>query len=149
MRSVTVAVCCLGIVAGCRPAADPEGQLRDVRAARDQLYKAFSAYDSAALFGSYAEGGGWVGAWGLRPLEDGWALAKRLRDSGVSIEATFQDEDIGLEGPVGWMTYRVREILTSESTTDTADWIESAVFVRQRGTWKMTLLHSSRVSLGQ
>ncbi len=69
MRSVTVAVCCLGIVAGCRPAADPEGQLREVRAARDQLYKAFSAYDSAALFGSYAEGGGWVGAWGLRPLE--------------------------------------------------------------------------------
>lgn len=46
---------------------------------------------------------------------------------------------------VAWVTYWNRAEITSKKITGTFKWIESAVFRKQNGAWKIALIHSTQV----
>jgi hypothetical protein len=68
-----------------------------------------------------------------------------LKHDGLSITYRFDDDSIHVAGTIAWMTYRNRGILSGDRGADTLHWIESAVLRREGNSWRMVLLHSTRV----
>lgn len=120
-------------------------EARHVRGVRDRFFAAISDYDSAAIRALSAADYVLVedGAiWNLDSLNN---AVMGLKNESLRIAYTFDDDSVRVEGPLAWMTYRNRGILSSERGADTLDWVESALFRKHAGAWRLVLLHSTRL----
>jgi hypothetical protein len=45
-----------------------------------------------------------------------------------------------------WVTYYLESIITADGKLDTLNWLETVVLVKQKGKWKIDVLHSTRLS---
>jgi hypothetical protein len=44
-----------------------------------------------------------------------------------------------------WVTYYLESIITADGKLDTLNWLETVVLVKQKGKWKIDVLHSTRI----
>ncbi|MBD3274905.1 MAG: DUF4440 domain-containing protein [Candidatus Marinimicrobia bacterium] len=49
------------------------------------------------------------------------------------------------QGNVAWMTYKLRAHIETPDAPIDITWLESAVFLKHRGQWKIDLLHSEQI----
>jgi len=135
---------CASVVIGCKPAVNPEKEAQQVQSVRDSVFTAISNSDSASLSSQLSTDFVLIHSNGqLSNNEKLWNMIKRLKGMGMKLDFVFEDVSTQIEGTVAWMTYRYREVITSESKNDTLQYIESSVFRRQQDTWKMVLAHYS------
>jgi SnoaL-like domain len=145
MKASTVTLLCLAFVSGCQPSREPEDAAAGVRAGLNQFYSAISRFDYDGLRAA--------GTADYILLEDGllWnmdsliATVQGLQKDGLRITYALEDLRPRIAGSVAWVTYRNRGILSGPKGADTLRWVESAVFRKEDGVWKLALLHSTRV----
>jgi hypothetical protein len=145
VKSSTAALLCLALAIGCRPSGRAEDEVAGVRQALDRFFAAISSFDYPALRAA--------GTSDYVLLEDGllWNMdslvstVQDLQKGGLTITYTLEDLRPTIAGPVAWATYRNRGILSGPKGADTLRWVESAVLRNEGGTWKLALLHSTRV----
>lgn len=148
-RPSSTALLSLAVLAACRPRGGTAEDAAQVRSVRDRFFAAISAYDSASVRGTCTPD--------YVLIEDGliWNLdsllntVSGLKADRLRIEYGFQDEPVRVEGAAAWMTYRNRGILRGERGADTLHWVESALFRKHDGAWRMALLHSTRIRRSQ
>ena len=58
---------------------------------------------------------------------------------------SFEDIRTKIEGSNGWISYRNRAVVSRNDKTINVEWLESALFEKKNGKWKMVLLHSTVV----
>jgi len=144
--SCLIFICLSIVVIGCKPTANPENETQEVQAVRDQVFTAISNSDSVSLSSLFTADFALISSNGqMLNRESLWNMLKGLKDKGMRLEFTFQDDVVKIEGPVAWMTYSYREIITTQEHSDTLYYVESSVFRKQQGAWKMALAHYSRV----
>lgn len=122
-----------------------ENEAARVRGVRDRFFHAIATLDTGRLRYNVTTD--------YTLIEDGlvWNLDSLLesldamRRGGHTIEYAFEDLTLHAEPPTAWMTYRNRGVVSGPEGADTLIWIESAVFRRERGRWRMALLHSTRL----
>ena len=141
-----VAIRCLILAVSVVPLACRRApEAKEVEAARNRFFAAISSYDPDSIRAAATPD--------IALLEDGlvWSMDSLLstvtwlEEEGLRIEYAFENDRVRLEGPVAWMTYKNRGILSAEGGADTLHWVESALFREEEGEWKMILLHSTRI----
>ncbi len=138
---------CVSVVIGCTPAANPENEAQQVQSVRDNVFRAISDSDSASLSSQLSSDFILISSNGqLSNPEKLWNMVKGLKGMGMKLDFAFEDISTQVEGAVAWMTYRYREVITSESKNDTLHFIESSVFRRQQDKWRMVLAHYSNLA---
>jgi len=73
------------------------------------------------------------------------ALIKRLNAEGKTIVWEVTDPKVRLEGDVAWITYLNRGSVTDAAGKRDVSWLESAVLLKEGGTWRIQFFHSTRV----
>jgi hypothetical protein len=64
--------------------------------------------------------------------------------------ATFSDVETTVRGEVAWSSFRNREIFTPiTGKPRTLDFVETVVFVKDGGTWKIDRYHATRINRGK
>jgi hypothetical protein len=84
-------------------------------------------------------------------LEDGqvWTidtLENRLKPnigSGLKRVNTIDFINVTVRGPVAWVSYHNTAAIVRNGNERQIRWLESAVLERQKGEWKLSLLHST------
>lgn len=61
------------------------------------------------------------------------------------INYSFEDIRAKIEGSNAWISYRNRAVVSRNDKTINVEWLESAVFEKKNGKWKMVLLHSTLI----
>jgi SnoaL-like domain len=145
MKGSTVTLLCLAFVAGCQLSRESEDEAAGVRSGLDRFFAAISRFDYDGLRAA--------GTADYVLVEDGlvWnmdslvATVQGLQKDGLRITYALEDLHPRIAGSVAWTTYRNRGILSGPKGADTLRWVESAVFRKEDGVWKLALLHSTRV----
>lgn len=58
---------------------------------------------------------------------------------------SFEEIRAKIEGSNAWISYRNKAVVTTGDKTINVEWLESAIFEKKNGLWKMVLLHSTVV----
>jgi hypothetical protein len=58
---------------------------------------------------------------------------------------SFEDIRAKIEGSNAWISYRNKAAVSRNDKTINVEWLESAVFEKKNGKWKMVLLHSTLI----
>lgn len=149
IRSARALVPLLLVFVACRTTDDLEAEQASVEHSLQGFFRAISESDFDALRASTTAD--------YVLLEDGlvWntdslvAAVEDLQEGGLTISYSFADREVYVHGPIAWMTYRNTGVLSGAAGADTLRWLESAVFRKEGGSWRMALLHSTRVSSGE
>ena len=72
-------------------------------------------------------------------------LVKSMVGSGVKRINTLNFKRIVIRRDVAWVTYLNRADFTKGDVRSTVDWLESAVLTRSSGSWKLAMLHSTKL----
>lgn len=75
-----------------------------------------------------------------------WCIRAKKRDQGIERINSFEFFKAKREGNRIWMAYHNYAILKSDSLVRKAQWLESIVAIKQDSTWKLELMHSTRVN---
>jgi hypothetical protein len=126
-------------IAGC------SGEAGRVRDARDAFYSAVSRFDHAALRTLAAPEYLAVERGRLLNFDSLVADLTVLEQDSVSLEYAFADSAIRVDPPAAWLVYRGRKIVSRPPFADTAFTIESAIFRRAGGGWKLSLVHRTHL----
>lgn len=85
-------------------------------------------------------------------LEDGEVMTAedlinliKSRADRPKIVYSFEDIRTKIEGSIAWISYRNRAVVSRNEKTSNVEWLESAVFEKNQGKWKLVLLHSTVV----
>jgi ketosteroid isomerase-like protein len=142
---IAFAVIVLALAGACGTTTDRGAGQARIRDARDRLFAAISASDSKSIRAACTPD--------YVLIEDGpvWNVdslvkaVEEMKEGGLRVEYAFGTDSIWVEGPVAWMTYRNQAIMSDERGADTLQWVESAVFLKRSGAWKVALLHSTGI----
>ena len=136
MRSALVALFAL-CVAGC------SSESSHVREARNRFFSAVAQFDYSGVRDAVSPDYVLVQGGRILNLDSLLTDMQRLEDDSGSASFAFDDSTLRVEPPIAWMTYRARRILAHAHRTDTLHRVESAIFRRNGGGWKLALLHST------
>lgn len=73
------------------------------------------------------------------------ALIKRINAEGKTIVWSVTKPKVRIEGAVAWITYLNRGHVQDAAGKRDVSWLESAVLLKQSGTWRIQFFHSTRV----
>jgi ketosteroid isomerase-like protein len=73
------------------------------------------------------------------------ALMKAQHRAGKRYEWNVTEPDVHVYSNTAWIAYVNRGSITDSSGTIGQQWLESAFFEKQAGTWKIVFMHSTRV----
>jgi hypothetical protein len=57
----------------------------------------------------------------------------------------FQFIRTTIQKKAAWTTYYLESIITRNGKLDTLNWLETVVLIKQKGKWKIDVLHSTRI----
>jgi len=80
-------------------------------------------------------------------IEDLMKMVKTFRDQGIKFVWNVTNPNVTIDCNTAWITY-VNDgsiQLPTDPTPTPTQWLESAVLAKQAGTWKLLLMHSTRV----
>jgi len=119
-------------------------EVRQIQSVRQDFFNAIAASDYQGMREQCAPD--------FQLLENGEVmdvegLINLVKAGGGKTRIVYSFEDIRtrIEGQSAWSSYRNRAVVTRGDKTSSVEWLESAVFVRKNGRWKMVLLHSTVV----
>lgn len=153
-RMLWFAAIAAGVLA-CRPAEPPpagagaQAEVAAVKQVLDDWYTAIERHDAAGIerpltetFVIFEDTTRYGRAELLKGITEGFA-------AGVQTSARSQLETT-VRGDVAWSSFRNHEVFTpTNGTPETLDFIETVVFVRDDGRWKMDRYHATRVNRPQ
>ena len=58
-------------------------------------------------------------------------------------ENFFEFIEIKMKGDVAWISYKNKAVFSTKERSRAVNWLESAVLLKQKGEWKISLLHST------
>jgi len=73
------------------------------------------------------------------------ALIKGLHAAGKTFVWTVPEPTVRIEGAVAWITYLNRGSVQDAAGKQDVSWLESAVLLKEAGTWRIQFFHSTRV----
>ena len=114
-----------------------------VRQARDRFFSAVARFDYSAVRAAVTSGCVLIEGGRILSVDTLVGDMQRFEADSGRMRYAFDDSILRVEPPVAWMTYRVRRILARSHRVDTVHSVESAVFRRDGGGWKLALLHST------
>lgn len=76
------------------------------------------------------------------------ALIKKLHTAGKTFVWTVPEPKVRIAGTVAWITYRNRGSVQDAAGKKDVSWLESAVLLKEAGTWRIQFFHSTRVPAG-
>jgi len=128
--------------AGCQLKEDPQTELAKIDKVFQSYFDAISKYDYQAMrqactsdYVLFEDGTVWT-------VEDHINFLKPYEGK-ARITYSFMDVKKSLEGSVAWRTHRNVADATIEGQPVHFEWLESVIFKRQNGDWKMAFLHST------
>jgi ketosteroid isomerase-like protein len=127
---------------GCQPKEDPQLELAKIDRVFQSYFDGISKFDYQAM--RQACSSDYV------LLEDGivWTIDDHINflkpfQGKATITYSFSDVKRTIDGSVAWRTHRNVADATMDGKPVHFEWIESVVFHRQNGEWKLALLHST------
>jgi len=127
------------------PASPPPSDEETVVQALRQMYVALTNEDTALLravttsdFYSFDGGKRLTG-------DELMALIKSLHSTGKTYVWTVPETTVRVEGKVAWITYVNRGSVQDAAGKKDVSWLESAVLLKEAGTWRIQFFHSTRV----
>ena len=73
------------------------------------------------------------------------AIIKSAHASGKTFVWTVTEPKVRIEGAVAWITYLNRGSVQDAAGKRDVSWLESAVLLKEAGTWRIQFFHSTRV----
>lgn len=58
---------------------------------------------------------------------------------------SFEFVSTTIHNKTSWVTYYLESIITRNGKHETLNWLETVVLIRERGNWKIDVLHSTRI----
>ncbi len=133
---------------GCQQKEDPQLELAKVDKVLQSYFDGIAKFDYEAMRQACSPD--------YLLLEDGivWTVEDHINflkplQGKASISYTFSDVKKSIDGPVAWRTHRNVADATIDGKPAHFEWIESVVFHRQNGEWKIALLHSTTTKPAQ
>ena len=138
---VAIASCLMGSTQASAAPAEEEAVAQTLR----QMYVALTHDDAAQLravttsdFYTFDGGEKFTG-------DEFIALIKRLHAAGKTFVWTVPDPKVRIEGNVAWITYLNRGSVQDSAGKKDVSWLESAVLLKEAGTWRIQFFHSTCV----
>jgi Domain of unknown function (DUF4440) len=75
-------------------------------------------------------------------------IIKRAHAAGKTYVWTVTEPKVRIEGAVAWITYLNRGSVQEAAGKKDVSWLESAVLLKEAGTWRIQFFHSTRVPAG-
>jgi ketosteroid isomerase-like protein len=132
----------LNFFTSCTPKEDPQVEIRKVETILQSYFDGISNFDYQKMrdacssdYVLFEDGTIWT-------VEDHISYLKSLEGK-ARISYNFKDVNKNVEGSVAWITHRNIAEAAFEGNEMHFEWIESAVFKKIDGNWKMVLLHST------
>ena len=72
-------------------------------------------------------------------------LMKKAHAAGKVYVWTVNEPEVHIDGSMAWVTYVNRGSIKDASETKNVSWLESAVFRKENGSWRIQFFHSTRV----
>jgi hypothetical protein len=136
-----VVFCFMGATQASPVTADEEAVAQALRL----MYVAFTQEDTAQLravttsdFYTFDGGEKMTG-------DELMALIKSLHAAGKTFVWTVPEPKVRIEGKVAWITYLNRGSVQDAAGKKDVSWLESAVLLKEAGTWRIQFFHSTRV----
>ena len=130
------------VVCSSLSSANPQIELAKVEKVFQSYFDGIKKYDYQAMrqactsdYLLFEDGVVWT-------VEDHINFLKPLEGK-ASITYTFIDVKKHIEGSVAWITHRNIAEAVFDGKPAHFEWIESAIFKREKGVWKIALLHST------
>jgi ketosteroid isomerase-like protein len=73
-------------------------------------------------------------------------LIKTAQAAGNVYVWTVNDADVHISGDTAWIAYINRGSIKDASGTEDMTWLESAFLQKEKGTWRVRFLHSTRAA---
>jgi ketosteroid isomerase-like protein len=132
------------VLASCQPGEDPTAELMKV----DKVFQSY--FDGIAKFDYQAMRKACSPDYLLFEDDTIWTVEDHINflkplEGKASIAYTFNNVRMSIDGPVAWRSHHNSADATVEGKPFHFEWIETAVFDRINGEWKMVLLHSTTV----
>lgn len=145
MKYITVSIMCLAFFVSCQPRQDTQAELQKVEKVLYDSFDALSEFDYQAIREQITDD--------FQLLEDGldWnadslvKIMKFYEPNVVERPNKFEIIKTGVEGSTAWISYWNDADIELKEGKMKLKWLESAVFHKQDGVWKMALLHSTQV----
>ena len=138
---LAIVFCFMGSVQASSPPADEEAVAQALRL----MYVALTNEDAAQFravttsdFHSYDGGKKFAG-------DELMTLIKGLHATGKTFVWTVAEPTVRIEGNVAWITYVNRGSVQDAAGKKDVSWLESAVLLKEAGTWRIQFFHSTRV----
>lgn len=122
------------------------GEERAVQQAIEKMFAALTNADTTALklyctgdvkFYEYGQ------VWPIDTLIQKVMQSKSLPD--FKRTNSFQYKRTTIHKKTAWTTYYLESIITRNGKPDTLNWLETVVLIKQKGQWKIDVLHSTRI----
>lgn len=72
-------------------------------------------------------------------------LIKKAHASGKVYAWTVNEPEVHIDGSTAWITYVNRGSIKDAAETKNVTWLESVILQKDKGTWHIQFLHSTRV----
>lgn len=129
-------------MSGSQPEKNPQVELAKVEKVFQSYFDGIKKYDYHAMrqactpdYLLFEDGVVWT-------VEDHINFLKPLEGK-ATITYTFVEVEKHIDGSVAWLTYRNVADAVFDGKPAHFEWIESCIFHRQNGVWKIALLHST------
>ncbi len=144
MRRIAATLGLLTIVS-CAPGARPEDDAEAVKQAIGNYYAAYSGFDAPAYRATTTEDfvllehGELIG-------REGDVASMPKPDAGFRRSDAFDFRSVRIEADIAYAVYVVKSEMHDDiKGTRQREWLESAILRQTAGTWRMALLHSTRI----
>jgi hypothetical protein len=81
--------------------------------------------------------------WNMDTLIQKVMQAKAIKD--FKRNNSFQFKSTTIHKKTAWTTYYLESIITRNGKLETLNWLETVVLIREKGQWKIDVLHSTRI----
>jgi hypothetical protein len=119
-------------------------EARQIQRVRRDFFNAIAASDYQGMRGQCTPDFQLLENGHIMTVEDLINLVKS-GEGKSKIVYSFEDIRIKIESLNAWMSYRNKAVVKTGDKTTEIEWLESAVFEKKNGRWKMVLLHSTVV----
>ncbi|HYJ40033.1 MAG TPA: DUF4440 domain-containing protein [Steroidobacteraceae bacterium] len=140
-RALAIAFCCMSAAQASPVPADEEAVAQALRL----MYVALTKEDSAQLravtasdFYAFDGGEKMTG-------DELMSIIKSAHAAGKTYVWTVPEPKVRVEGAVAWITYLNRGSVQDAAGKRDVSWLESAVLLKEAGTWRIQFFHSTRV----
>jgi ketosteroid isomerase-like protein len=138
---LAITLCAMGSAQASPTPADEEAVAQTLR----QMYVALT-HDDAAKLRAVTTADFYTFDGGQKMNGDEFiALIKGLHAGGKVFVWTVTEPKVRIEGAVAWITYLNRGSVQDAAGKKDVSWLESAVLLKEAGSWRIQFFHSTRV----